>query len=34
MNIHALLKGLMVLAGALSLQLAQAQNYPSAKTIA
>ena len=33
MNIHALLKGLMVLAGALSLQLAQAQNYPSAKTI-
>lgn len=32
MNFHKLLKGLMVLAGALSLQLAQAQNYPS-KTI-
>ncbi len=33
MNIHKLLKGLVVLAGALSLHLAQAQNYPSAKTI-
>ena len=32
MTFNTLLKGLMVLAGALSLQLAQAQNYPS-KTI-
>ncbi|PUE36752.1 tripartite tricarboxylate transporter substrate binding protein [Limnohabitans sp. Hippo4] len=33
MKIHQLLKGFMVLAGALSINLVHAQNYPSAKTI-